>query len=224
VARGNPIPGDARARSARAGVPKQSRRDHLPHYRQEWKAKESRISVSAVTGMDELLKVFAMRSAVYIGEYGFSFASSFDGNDLCATHVLAHVDGEPAGTMRIRWFGEFAKPERLAVLPAFRMRRFGARGVAHAIGKYAFDLCAKKGYRQVIGHSREELVRFWASFGTFVPIEGKAFVWNGSTTIPMIGTLAPPPDAITVDVEPTMLLKREGAWDRPHEHKSEVAS
>jgi hypothetical protein len=39
-------------------------------------------------------------------------------------------------------------------LETFRTRRFGARGVAHALGRFSFDHCAQKGYQAVIGHAR----------------------------------------------------------------------
>jgi hypothetical protein len=71
--------------------------------------------IRVVNGLDDMMRVAAVRSAVYIGEQSCPYDEEFDGNDLAATHLLALVDNEPAGCMRLRFFGDFAKLERLAV-------------------------------------------------------------------------------------------------------------
>ena len=44
----------------------------------------------------------------------------FDGNDYQATHVIVYSGDEPIGTLRIRWFKDFAKFERTAFRKAYR--------------------------------------------------------------------------------------------------------
>ena len=204
---------DAGGRLA-SDVAVQRRRSPM-HYRRLWQRASSRIQVDVVSSHDDLEKAFAVRAAVYMGEMGMKFGEDRDGNDLFATHVLARVNGEPVGCMRIRFFGEFAKPERLAVLPAYRKQRFGGLGIAHALAAFSFDYCARKGYRRVIGHAKEDLVSFWASFGVdFEPMEGPngKFSFAGYDTVVMVGTITPPDDAITLDTPPLVMLQREGAW------------
>jgi hypothetical protein len=123
---------------------------------------KARITVKIVDSMDDLQKVLAVRAAVCIGELGWPFNEYMDGNDFTATQLIACVDGEPAGTMRIRYFGGFAKPEWLVVLPRFRNGRFGARGVAFALGSFAFEFCRKKGYDKIYGHAATEVVKLWS--------------------------------------------------------------
>src|SRR6202040_2649664 len=48
------------------------------------------------------------------------FAEEFDGNDHHATHFIGFIKGEPAGCIRARFFHDFVKLERLAVLKGFR--------------------------------------------------------------------------------------------------------
>lgn len=77
------------------------------------------------------------------------FKEEWDGNDFTASHLLARVNGEPAGTLRIRYFGGFAKVERLAVLPKFRQKRYGRMGVAFELGDYAIEFLLRKGITRV---------------------------------------------------------------------------
>lgn len=157
------------------------------------------IRVSVANGMDGLMTALMIRSAVFVGEQGCTIGEEADGNDFTATHLLAYVGNEPAGTMRIRYFGGFAKPERLAILNAFRTRRFGAMGVAHALGSYAFLYCRAKGYTRFYGHAKEGLEKFWAKFaadGHFEPTGDPTFEANGSRCVPMIGEVPPLPGAV----------------------------
>ncbi len=120
-----------------------------------------RIEVKIVETMDEMTKVLAVRAAVCLGELQWPFHEYMDGNDFTATQLIATVDGEPAGTMRIRYFGDFAKPEWLVVLERFRRGRFGSRGVAYALGSHAFSFCRKKGFTRIYGHAASDLEALW---------------------------------------------------------------
>ncbi len=177
-------------------------------------SKALRIIVCPVSGWDDLMKVMAIRAAVYIGEGGRSYRHEFDGNDHHATHMLATVDGEPAGCCRIRYFGDFAKPERLAVLPKFRLGRYGKRGVPYELALSAFEFCAKKGFRTVYGHAVEHLVSFWARFGT-APMDNGEFEIEGYKCVAMSGPLRPPEGAIGLNSGHLVLVRTEGHWDRP---------
>jgi hypothetical protein len=88
----------------------------------------------------------ALRGCRFMGQGGRSYKHEFDGNDHHATHVLALVDEEPAGCCKIRYFGDFAKPERLAVLPKFRRGRYGKKGVPYEIAAYAFEFRARHSF------------------------------------------------------------------------------
>jgi predicted GNAT family N-acyltransferase len=174
----------------------------------------SRIKIRVVSGWDDLQKVMALRAAVFLGEGQRSYNLEFDGNDHHATHVLSIVDDEPAGCCRIRWFGDFAKPERLAVLPRFRVGTYGGRGVAYETARFAFDHCRRKGYRTIYGHAVEEVANFWARFGT-KPIPGGDFEIEGYRCLAMAGVFELPQDALNLDSGHLVLVRQEGAWDVP---------
>ena len=78
-----------------------------------------RAEVRIARTFDDILMVYSVRSAVYIAEQECPFAEEFDGNDLCATHFIGFIKGEPAGCIRVRFFHDFVKLERLAVLKQF---------------------------------------------------------------------------------------------------------
>src|SRR4051794_24719610 len=51
------------------------------------------------------------------------YEEEFDGNDFSATHLIGYVGNEPAACLRVRYFADFAKIERLAVRREFRTTR-----------------------------------------------------------------------------------------------------
>src|SRR6478609_4008752 len=67
------------------------------------------LRAEVVTSMEQLVQVFALRSLGYMEETVMPFDHAYDGNDLQATHFIAYDHAEPVGTMRVRWFKDFAK-------------------------------------------------------------------------------------------------------------------
>ena len=83
-----------------------------------------------------------------------------DGNDLVAAHFIGFIGGEPAACLRVRFFGEFAKIERLAVRHQFRRSR-----ISFKLVQASFEYIKRKGFKKVYGHAQDRLVNFWAHFG-----------------------------------------------------------
>jgi predicted GNAT family N-acyltransferase len=165
--------------------------------------------VRIARSFDDLLMVYSVRSAVYIAEQECPFAEEFDGNDHCATHLIGFVDDEPAGCIRIRFFYDFAKIERLAVLKRFRKSALASELVSSGI-----DLVRRKGFRRIYGTAREGLEGFWARFGG-VPINDQKIMVSGFKYTEMVVDLAPLPNAITVENGAYVILRPEGDWDQP---------
>jgi predicted GNAT family N-acyltransferase len=166
--------------------------------------------VRIARGFDDLLMVYAVRSAVYIAEQECPFAEEFDGNDHCATHFIGLVNGEPAGCIRIRFFYDFAKIERLAVLKRFRQSMLASELVLAGI-----DHVRRKGFRRIYGTAREGLEGFWARFGG-VPIKDRTTVTvSGFNYTEMLVDLEPLPNAVTIDSGGYVILRPEGDWDQP---------
>lgn len=168
------------------------------------------IVVDVVRTLDELAQVVALRGIVYMGEQDCPFEEEFDGNDLCgATHLVARIGRAPVGSIRMRWFADFAKLERAAVLPRYR-----ESGVAHALWEASAALAARKGYRRMLGHIEPALLGFWEKCAGFRLREGRAaFRFSDREYVEVIAELPARADAIGIDAPPLVLLRPEGAWD-----------
>ena len=166
--------------------------------------------IRVVNGFDDMMRVAAVRSAVFIGEQACPFDEEFDGNDLAATHLLALVDNEPAGCMRLRFFGDFAKLERLAVRKEFRKSR-----TAFDLVRASVALCKEKGYRRIYGHAREDYLSFWQHFGFGLKENGAPFAFSDHVFVEMVDEIEPSATALSVRDDPYRLIRPEGAWHKP---------
>ena len=112
--------------------------------------------------------------------------------------------------MRLRYFADFVKLERLAVLPRFRRTL-----IAKEVVNTAVNLCRRKGYTKVYGHAQKRLVNFWARFG-FKPIDKNyALVFSDHEYVELWGELEPHSNPITMYSDPYLFLRPEGRWDEP---------
>ncbi|MBI3678024.1 MAG: GNAT family N-acetyltransferase [Proteobacteria bacterium] len=151
---------------------------------------------------------FAIRSAVFMAEQACPYPEEFDGNDYCATHVVGFVDDEPAATMRIRYFAGFAKPERLAVLPRFR-----GTHVARKVIETGVEICRRKGYTRLYGHSQIRLLDFWAQYG-FKPLPKNApLIFSDHEYVEIAADIEPHEAPITMMSGAYVILRPEGKWD-----------
>lgn len=165
------------------------------------------IAVTVARDFNDLLRVACIRGAVYIGEQECPFDEEFDGNDLAATHLLGYVGDEPAGCVRIRFFADFAKVERLAVRKEFRHSVLSFQLVRAAI-----ELCRKKGYTRIYGHAQKRLVNFWRRFGAAPFPGGKEFTFSDFDYVELMGPIPTDPDAIRVGADPYVIIRPEGRW------------
>src|SRR6266567_8989677 len=118
------------------------------------------ISIRIARDPNDLMLVTAIRAAVYLAEQDCPMEEEFDGNDLVAAHFIGFVGTEPAACLRVRFFGEFAKVERLAVRHQFRRTRISFKLVQASV-----DYIKRKGFRKIYGQAQDRLVDFWAHFG-----------------------------------------------------------
>lgn len=168
------------------------------------------IGVTVARKIEDLMRVAAIRSAVYIGEQECPYDEEYDGNDLSATHLLAYMGGEPVGCVRLRFFAGFAKLERLAIRKEFRKSR-----AAFELVWASLNFCRKKGYGRVYAHSQLRLVNFWNRFGFQVADNARQFVFSDFDYVEIIAELEPDPDALTVSTDPYVLIRPEGRWHVP---------
>lgn len=168
------------------------------------------LSVVVARSFDDLMRVVSIRSAVYIGEQECPYDEEYDGNDMSGTHLLGFVGNEPAGCIRVRFFAEFAKIERLAVRKEFRNTR-----LAIQLARASIELARMKGYRVLYSHVQKHMIGFNARFG-FKVLEGRPeFVFSDFDYVEMVAHVEPHPDAITLDAGPYKVIRPEGRWHVP---------
>lgn len=160
--------------------------------------------------VEDFCQVMAVRSATYLAEQYCLYEEEFDGNDLCSTQFLGFIGGDPAGCVRARFFAGFAKIERLAVRAEYRNSR-----LAYELVRASIRHCQLKGYTTLYGHSRLDLVRFWRVFGFRERGDRPDFAFANVRYMEMVLELPPLAEAITLEAEPMVLIRPEGAWDRP---------
>lgn len=168
--------------------------------------------VSVAHSFNDLLQVATIRAMVYMGEQVCPFDEEFDGNDFAgATHLILRAGQEPVGVVRMRWFAGFAKLERLAIRKEYR----GGPGLM-LLARAAFQLAERKGYRTLMGHAQLRLTPFWKRhFGGWVRPDRPGFSFSDYDYVEMEFALNPPNDAVSIDSDPSVLLRPEGEWDRP---------
>lgn len=166
--------------------------------------------IELVRNLADFTQIAAIRAATYMSEQECPFDEEFDGNDLCAAHLIGRIDGEPAGCIRVRFFAGFIKLERLAVRREFRKSKLAFQLVREAI-RYA----RVKGYTKVYGHARADLVPFWQAFG-FRVIQGRPkFQFSDVEYVEMMGELSKAENPVSIGDCPFRMIRPEGQWEVP---------
>jgi predicted GNAT family N-acyltransferase len=170
------------------------------------------LQITVARSLDDLLQMAVVRAVVYMGEQYCPYDEEFDGNDFAgATHFIARLNGEPVGVLRMRWFAGFAKLERFAI----RSQNRGG-DIARALFDAAYAMAARKGYSRVLGYIQARLLPFMRRVGGVVEREGRPrLVFSDHEYIEVERLLTPCEDALGVDSDPMVILRPEGAWDRP---------
>lgn len=168
------------------------------------------ITVRLARDPNDLMTVMAIRSAVYLAEQDCPIEEEFDGNDLVAAHFIGFIGNEPVACLRARFFGDFAKVERLAVRHQFRKSR-----VSFKLVQACVDYLKRKGFRKIYGQAQDRLVDFWAHFGAKPLNNGRRIAFSDFSYTEMLLEIEPSPDAITLDSDPYVIIRPEGQWDTP---------
>jgi len=184
------------------------------------------IEVRVVGTPDEYAMVMAIRAATFLAEEdNITYFDEFGGNDFVATHLLAFVNGDPAGVIRMRWFKDFAVMERLGI-----RKRYRSYKVFAALARAAIDHARTKGYRAIAGHARGEVYKLWQRF--WGKRTGPEIVMYRGTLIPMVVDVPVRPNDLTIPNGPfgdpdfeDVITQTEGAWqlDKLH-HRLAVAA
>ena len=168
------------------------------------------ISIRVAASPSDLMQVVAIRGAVYMGEQECPYDEEFDGNDSYAMHLIGSIGGEPAACMRIRFFADFAKLERLAVRHEFR-----GSALVFEIARAAKELCRLKGYTRIYGHALERLIPFWKRLGARPMEPRRPVIFSDFSYTEMLILTDPHPNALSLQSDPYVLIRPEGEWDKP---------
>ncbi|MBC8242544.1 MAG: GNAT family N-acetyltransferase [Alphaproteobacteria bacterium] len=171
--------------------------------------KNSKIEVSVVRNQEDWAKVIAIRAIVYIHEQQCPYDEEFDGNDFCGTQFIGTVDGEPAGTLRVRYFADCAKFERLGVRKEFRKGQVGL-----SIMRYAYDLCSKKGFKVIIGQTQSQVIPFMQRHFN-AEVVGAEHHFSDHSCFPVEIPIKPANDTMGRHTDFMKLTRPEGEWDEP---------
>ena len=167
------------------------------------------LSVEIVRDLADFMKVVAIRASVFLAEQDCPYEEEFDNNDLSSLHLIAYLRGEPVATLRVRWFANFAKIERVCV-----MKHVRGGAVVKLMIETAVDVISRKGYTLAVGYIQKRLAPFWKQLG-FLPREGRAdFRFSDYEYVECQRILPARADAITVDSDPYVVMRPEGEWDR----------
>jgi predicted GNAT family N-acyltransferase len=168
------------------------------------------ISIRVAASLSDLMQVVAIRAAVYMAEQECPYDEEFDGNDFCTMHLIGSVGSEPAACMRIRFFADFAKLERLAVRHEFR-----GTALVFEIARAAKELCRLKGYTRIYGHALERLIPFWKRLGARPMEPRRPVIFSDFSYTEMLIPTEPHPNALSLESDPYVLIRPEGEWDKP---------
>ena len=92
------------------------------------------VVVAKVLSDEDKQAVFRIRNIVFVLEQNVPYDEEYDEFEEVATHFIARINGEPAGTARWRLTNKGIKLERFSVLKSWR-----GRGVGQALVKAVLE-------------------------------------------------------------------------------------
>ncbi len=167
------------------------------------------ITIKLASTSDEMMQCFMLRAAVFMGEQQCPYWEEYDGNDYTASHLILYVDGEPAASIRVRWFAGFAKLERAIIL-----KRYRSYGLFLPFVHWAKEFCRKKGYPKAYLHGQRRLWPIFERDG-FRKVDDRIFHFSDHEYGAFACDLEVGEDAPTVMTDPMVLNRPEDQLDAP---------
>jgi len=170
---------------------------------------EPYLSVRVARTIDDFMRAAVIRGAVFIGEQKCPYDEEFDGNDFSATHLIGYVGNEPAGCLRIRYFSDFVKLERLVV-----RREFRSSGLARQLVNAGVEFCRTKGYTRMCTYAQKRLVKFWGKCGFSISDTPRELVFSDFDYVEMVCNTKSAATTISFETDPYVVIRPEGNWER----------
>ena len=139
------------------------------------------IKVDIVRNLEQLKKAFNLRRQSFVKEKGIPENMEFDGNDFSCTHLLLCVNDEPAGTLRIRYFKDFPKIERLCIDEKFR-----GQHLPKYLLDYTEEYLSQKGYVYFFSYILKDLKDYWLTQGFQPDPNGQEVKEGNLSLLPVI--------------------------------------
>ena len=168
---------------------------------------KNKLELRIVHNEEDKMKAFIVRALVYMGEQNCPYDEEFDKNDYTATQIVGFIGTEPIITGRIRYFGGFAKLERLAIVKQYRGKGYGQKLLSFLI-----CVCQQKGINKVCLYAQSGKEMFYKKNG--FSVKGKKFQFSGYYYCEMeknIGT----DNSLINSKDPMILNRPEGSWLQP---------
>jgi predicted GNAT family N-acyltransferase len=140
------------------------------------------VEIYKVKSEAEMKLVRDIRIEVFVEEQGVPVELEMDEFDNEAIHVLAYIDGVPAGCGRLLLKGEEAKIGRVAVRKSMRRNAIGT-----GICKLLISIDGDHGIHRVYLGAQLTAVEFYASMG--FTKEGEVFTEAGIEHIKMVKSI-----------------------------------
>lgn len=136
------------------------------------------VVIKKVGTKDEMEQVYDIRREVFIEEQGVPEDIEMDGRDDEAVHVLAVVDGEPAGCGRLLFSGDETRIGRVAVRK--KMRGYG---IGDGICRLLIALAKDRGAEKIVLDAQLTAEGFYSRLG--FEREGDVFMEAGMEHVRM---------------------------------------
>lgn len=167
---------------------------------------QDKLELKIVDNQEDLLKTFLVRAIVYMHEQKCPYEEEFDKNDFTATQILGLVNGQPAITARIRYFGDFVKLERLAIREEYR-----GQGYGHQLLKFMLKICFEKNYSKIYLHAQKRLAPFYEKYGFYV--QKREFNFSEHDYVEMVAEFGKAIYRDYLNVDPMVVNRPEGKWN-----------
>ncbi len=168
-----------------------------------------KIEIDIVRNLKDLLQAFDLRREEFVKKQNVPEEMEFDGNDFSATQIIAKANGKPIATMRVRYFHDFVKFERMCVIPAYRKQN-----IPQKVMEFTAEVLKDKGFKRAMFFCRPELVKYWKSHGC-QPVDSMPGTDIGAMKLcPMSWSFTKKEDKLQIKTPAAFFLAEEGKWNR----------
>lgn len=163
-------------------------------------------------------KLNYLRGIIFGGEQGISFKDEY-ASEAGSIFILAQHEGEPVGLIRFRPFKDFAKLERMGVLPKYRKTDLASR-----IFKKALDVAGMMGYDKGYGICEKELIPYWQEQGFSLVVDAPPLHLTNKTFYAITLPIHVPDNHVRITDHPDRINAPVGHWAEYDERKQQSSA